>query len=690
MNDFTGLLTESADYASTSTYGSNDGLPPGFGGFGSRATESRLGSAYASRRAFGTLGELELSTSSMSGGARELSPFFATPGAIEGELEGELESGVVHAPHEDMSMLRAENVDMGLEDFGTNDLGMDATPGELRDMLHRTTLIESVENGLHDFEDGLKQGTSRERRREKRQLGRIAAGTDKPAEYYEAGAIAERAAEAARKSHEICDDFNLSGDSAGCVGECGCAHVCKMCESPQHPFGLCPQLAMNIDKRIAENVCVEYYLNSVDDTGGALRTGWDQEHHTWNLCPRGKACTLPHVCGSCGKEGTNAHLPSCRLATVFSQPKIDLCRKYYLHSLGDYFKMEGENGQKYKLGNNGGWNLCAKGDRCHSRHICGHCGAEGRGKHAPDCKLYPVCGVVHTADKQPCFLYYMKSLIGIREFEQSLLSGTAKGFCSQKKGECTGYHVCGSCGNEGVSPYNANGHTSMCRMRTILNEVDPTLDPRTKQLLKDYEAELARLREEKNALKDAKNQSTNTEELEPKPVEQPPAAEEAVPRVKFTPSEMREIKNILVDNGLLTAPANLPKDEDAPVEGSNVDKDAHEPIKYTKEELMELMRQMKAEGVFATAGDESGVKAKATEDTKQESTLNPEEIVVVDTKMARVLKSEIFACLRGIEDQVELTLEDAISSSNKSMKRSENPTERLKYIRETLSLLSKK
>ena len=688
MSDFAGLLAENG--LQNRNPGSTSGLPPGFAGGGSLATESRIGTAYEQRGAFGTLAEIS-QAQPLAGGHRELSPFFASSDVASGALEGALESGVDVAPVEDTSLLRAGMDEVDIGELTNEDLGFGVTPGELKDMLNRKALIDSIENGLMGFEDTSDAipgavGTSRERRREKRHNERVAAGTDKPAEYYEAGAIAERAAAVAiRTTGEICDDFNLRGDSFKCDGQCGRVHACKVCESPQHPFGRCPQLAANINKRVAstvDNVCVDYFLNSVDDTGGALRTGWDQENHTWHLCPRGKACTLPHVCGACGKEGTNAHLPSCRLSAVFSQPKIDICRKYYLHSLGDYFKMEGDGAQKFKLGNTGGWNLCSKGDRCHSRHICGHCGSEGRGKHTQECKLYPLCGVVHPADKQPCFLYYMKSLVGIREFEKGLLSGSAKSFCSQKKGECTGHHVCGSCGNEGVSPYNSNGHASTCRMRTIANEADPTLDPRTKQLLKDYEEELLRLREEKNALKEAKNQSTSTEELE-----RTVSAEEAAPRVKFSPSEMRDIKNILVDTGLLIPPAEMAMDEDAPVRGSSADKDAHEPLKYSKDELMELMRQMKDNGAFDTP---AGVSKSQEKEDEQDSKEVDDPMVKVDSRMARVLKSEIVACLRGIEDLVELVLEDAIDNANKEMKRSENPSERLKDIREKLRPLSKK
>jgi hypothetical protein len=220
-------------------------------------------------------------------------------------------------------------------------------------------------------------------------------------------------------------------------------------------------------------------------------------------------------------------------------------------------------------------------------------------------------------------------------------------------------------------------------MRTIANEVDPTLDPRTKQLLKDYQEELQRLREEKNALKEAKNQSTSTEELE-----RAASAEEAAPRIKFSPSEMRDIKNILVNTGLLITPAAIATDEDAPVQGSRADKHAHEPFKYSKAELMELMRQMKEGGAFDTP---AGVSKSDDKQEKQASNeLDPDEVVKVDSKTARVLKSEIVACLRGIEDAVELTLEDAIASANKSIKRSENPSERLRDIREKLRPLSNK
>ena len=266
-------------------------------------------------------------------------------------------------------------------------------------------------------------------------------------------------------------------------------------------------------------------------------------------------------------------------------PPVDLCRKYYLHSLGDYFKLEGDS-QKFKVGASGGWALCAKGDRCHSRHICGHCGEEGRGKHKPECKLSLVCGVVQDANKAPCFLYYMKSMAGVREFEKGLLGGSAKAFCSQKKGECTGYHVCGSCGKENVSPHSGEGHTASCRMRTISNEVDPTLNPRTKQLLKDYEEELDRVRQ---SAKSRETASTQTPIVE---------------------------------------------------------------MKTTK----------------SSEADEN-------------------EMTKIDVKRCRVLKSQIEAVLRGIDDTMDLLCEEAVERAGTEVKRSANPMHRLEKIREGLRLM---
>lgn len=417
---------------------------------------------------------------------RDLQPFFAPSSApASGILAGALEEGVDVAPMEDVSGLYGGDPSHAVGELSRSHaasseaLGFDATPAELTDLLNRSRVIRNVAETLSDL--GIDD-------------------MDTPA--YESPTPVGK-----QTSAEICDAFNLRGEKFGCNG-CVNRHVCQLCESPRHAFGLCPSLYASIHKRAQVDVCHDYYLNSVDDTGGALRNGWDQEKHSWTLCPRGAACDLEHVCGSCGKSGTNMHLPSCRLHAIFaSPPPINFCRKYYLHSLGDYFKTEGDS-HKFKVGSSGGWLLCNKGDRCHSRHICGQCGSEGRGNHKPECKLFSVCGVV-DADKAPCFLYFMKSMAGVREFEKELLGGTARAFCSQKKGECTGFHVCGSCGKEDVSPHTAEGHAPACRMRTVSNDVDPTLNARTKQMLKDYEDELSRVRASSKSREAASTQTTS-------------------------------------------------------------------------------------------------------------------------------------------------------------------------------------
>ena len=93
----------------------------------------------------------------------------------------------------------------------------------------------------------------------------------------------------------------------------------------------------------------------------------------------------------------------------------------------------------------------------------------GRGKHKEGCKLYGVCGdaVDKDEEKQPCFLYFMKSMVGIREFEKGVTRRKREGFVRKKGRVDTGYHVCGTCGKKNVSPYNADGHDASCRMRTI-------------------------------------------------------------------------------------------------------------------------------------------------------------------------------------------------------------------------------
>ncbi len=504
-----------------------------------------------------------------SAGDRELSPFFSSVDAsASGVLGGALEDGVDVAPHEDISGLRggdADEIDLAeltAGRFEADALGLDATPAELTDLLNRSRILRQATETLGDSaldDDSIKEEVS-------------APPTNS----------VFRDLQREPSAGEICTAFNLRGDKFGCNG-CVSRHVCQLCESPRHTFGMCPSLYANIHKRVENKVCLDYYLNSVDDTGGALRNGWDQEKHVWNLCPRSDKCMLEHVCGACGKSGNDAHLPTCRLHAVFADSApVDLCRKYYLHSLGDYFKMESDS-QKFKIGSSGGWALCGKGDRCHSRHICGHCGEEGRGKHKPECKLHSVCGVIPDANKQPCFLYFMKSMVGIREFEKALLGGSAKGFCSQKKGECSGYHVCGSCGKEDVSPYNAEGHAASCRMRTISNEIDPTLNPRTKQMLKDYEEELARVRAS------AKSKETTATQ---------------------------------------------------------------------------------------TNGDD-GSKAESKSDQVDDDALTP-----IDVKRCRRLRSEIDAILRGIGDDIDLLVEEAVECAGKEMKKSANPTHKLEQIRE--------
>ena len=454
---------------------------------------------------------------------RHLPPFFASSTVpASGILDGALEEGVDVAPMEDVSGLYGGDASRVDDEFSrhraanSDALGFDATPAELVDLLNRSRVIRNVAETLGDL--GI---------------------DDMDAPTYESSSpVGEKT------SAEICTAFNLRGDKFGCDG-CVNRHVCQLCESPRHAFGMCPSLYARIHKRAQVDVCLDYYLNSVDETGGALRNGWDQDKHSWTLCPRGAACELEHVCGSCGKSGTNKHLPSCRLHAIFdSPPPVDLCRKYFLHSLGDYFKTEGDS-HKFKVGSSGGWALCNKGDRCHSRHICGHCGAEGRGKHKPECKLFSVCGVV-DADKAPCFLYFMKSMAGVREFEKGLLGGAAKAFCSQKKGECTGYHVCGSCGEENVSPHTVDGHAPSCRMRTISNEVDPTLNPRTKQMLKDYEEELARVRASSKSRETASTQ-TSTVSSKSETLDDHELTQIDVKRCRFLRSEIEAVLRGLED-----------------------------------------------------------------------------------------------------------------------------------------------
>ena len=529
MNDFSAALLGGAS-AGVGTAGDFTGLGPTFGA----TVDTR---AAANRD-------------------RDLQPFFtSTSSPASGALEGALEENVDVAPVEDASGLYGGDSRVAVD----TSLGLDATPAELADLLNRSRMLQNVTNefGLDD------------------DVGLGIVETEREID----------APPPLTSSQEICAAFNLRGETFGCKG-CVDRHVCQLCESPRHTFGLCPSLYASVHKRGELRVCLDYYLNSVDDTGGALRGGWNQEKHSWSLCPRGKECELEHVCGSCGKCGTNEHLPTCRLHAVFNAPPpVDLCRKYYLHSLGDYFKLEGDS-QKFKVGASGGWALCAKGDRCHSRHICGHCGEEGRGKHKPECKLSLVCGVVQDANKAPCFLYYMKSMAGVREFEKGLLGGSAKAFCSQKKGECTGYHVCGSCEKENVSPHSGEGHTASCRMRTISNEVDPTLNPRTKQLLKDYEEELDRVRQ---SAKSRETASTQTPIVE---------------------------------------------------------------MKTTK----------------SSEADEN-------------------EMTKIDVKRCRVLKSQIEAVLRGIDDTMDLLCEEAVERAGTEVKRSANPMHRLEKIREGLRLM---
>jgi hypothetical protein len=459
MSDFSAALLGSGSAAAANATG---GLPPGFGV--PMATVTGV-----SRHKFAN-------SDALTGEDRELSPFFTSSDApASGALVGALEADVDVAPLEDVSGLHGGDGEVDMSELAressSDALGLDATPAELTDLLNRSRMLRVAADSLDSDVLGLEEVKS--------------------------APLLEENLERSSSKGEICAAYNLRGDKFGCKG-CVSRHVCQLCESPRHVFGTCPQLFANVHRRVEKDVCIDYYVNSIDETGCALRSGWDHENHAWNLCPRGSDCMLEHVCGCCGKSGDDAHLQTCRLYALFAKPgSLDLCRKYYLHSLGDYFKTETDNSYKFKIGSSGGWALCAKGDRCHSRHICGHCGEEGRGKHKESCKLYGVCGDAADKEKdkqQACFLYFMKSMVGIREFEKGLLGGSARGFCSQKKGECSGYHVCGTCGKKDVSPYNADGHDASCRMRTIANESDPTLNPRTKQLLKDFEEEIARVR----------------------------------------------------------------------------------------------------------------------------------------------------------------------------------------------------
>ena len=543
MSDFAGLLGGDLTKAARA----NAGLPLGF--------DLSASSSFTS---------MDLEKNTPQGADRELSPFFSMGDRSDtGALAGALEDGVDVAPVEDTSGLYSNANEVDIDqlrddgDDGATALGLDATPSELRDLLNRSNIVRSVEQTLVDsaFVDDYDANAATEAK--KQQLNAPAG--------------------------EICQAFNLRGDSFGCSG-CVNRHVCDLCESPRHPYGKCPMLYMNVNKRSEKQACVEYYLNSADDTGAALRAGWNQADHALNICPRGAECMFEHVCASCGKVGTDQHLETCRLYNLFVKPApIDLCRKYYLHSCGDYFKMESDS-QKFKVGGAGGWTLCSKGDRCHSRHICGLCGEEGRGKHKPECKLHPICTVIPPPNKTPCFLYFMKSMSGIREFEKGLLGGSSRGFCSTKKGsECSGYHVCGFCNRENVSPYNVEGHDASCRMRSIVNETDPTLNPRMKQLLKDYEDETARVREAVAA--------------------------------KATASAA-------------TAPSA-----------------------------------------------KAASKAPGTQD---------DEVVPVDVKRCRVLKTEIDAIIRGIADEIDTLCFDAVENAGKEMKKSVNPTSKMEKIRESL------
>ena len=545
MSDFAGLL--GGDLAKAPR--ANAGLPLGF--------DLSASSSFTSA---------DLEKNTPQGADRGLSPFFSMGDSSgTGALAGALEDGVDVAPMEDTSGLYSNADEVNIDqlrddgDDGSNALGLDATPSELRDLLNRSNIVRSVEQTLVDsaFVDDYDHDAHAAAKAQKQQLNAPAG--------------------------EICQAFNLRRDSVGCSG-CVNRHVCELCESPRHPYGKCPMLYMNVNKRTEKQACVEYYLNSADNSGAALRAGWNQVDHTLNICPRGSECMFEHVCASCGKVGTNQHLKTCRLYNLFAKPApIDLCRKYYLHSCGDYFKMESDS-QKFKVGGAGGWTLCGKGDRCHSRHICGLCGEEGRGKHKPECKLHPICTVIPPPNKTPCFLYFMKSMSGIREFEKGLLGGSSRGFCSTKKGsECSGYHVCGFCSRENVSPYKVEGHDASCRMRSIVNETDPTLNPRMKQLLKDYEDEMARVREAVAA---------------------------------------------------------------------------------------------KATASAATA---TGTKAASKAPDAQ-----VDDVVPVDVKRCRVLKTEIDAIIRGIADEIDTLCFDAVENAGKEMKKSVNPTSKMEKIRESL------
>ena len=123
-------------------------------------------------------------------------------------------------------------------------------------------------------------------------------------------------------------------------------------------------------------------------------------------------------------------------------------------------------------------------------------------------------------------------------------------------------------------------------MRTISNEVDPTLNPRTKQLLKDYEEELDRVRQ---SAKSRETASTQTPIVE---------------------------------------------------------------MKTTK----------------SSEADEN-------------------EMTKIDVKRCRVLKSQIEAVLRGIDDTMDLLCEEAVERAGTEVKRSANPMHRLEKIREGLRLM---
>ena len=105
-----------------------------------------------------------------------------------------------------------------------------------------------------------------------------------------------------------------------------------------------------------KNVCIDYYLNSIDETGWRQRMGPREPR----VEPLSRARTASRTRVRAARAAPR-DTPSCRLYALFAKPgSLDLCRKYYLHSLGDYFKTETDGSYKFKIGSNKRW-LCGKG-----------------------------------------------------------------------------------------------------------------------------------------------------------------------------------------------------------------------------------------------------------------------------------------------------------------------------------------